>query len=406
MDIWKKYKSPLGYETGDNKIDTFGVDHSQFSLRDEIEYQTARAERENQLIQNYNNQGITENYPQYTTNFWGNPENNYGFGSSNISDAISHHPAMNTTPMPIMQMSATSDDYQRAINNYEQANVAGSFMSGIGNSFDGSHTPTWNDDYSNTLTNQQNYTTPNDINKISSASLPQTGVWAQQRRRAVENDMLMNAMDVLYGMNRTVNGMTFGGLDWLGNKLGFDSQMNDYLQLKDAQSRNLAQTAGQIAGYGGSALTGGALANAGYNQANMAYNGYKIGKAYDKLTADPFQGNGRDVIARMRNHNGEPVVLQRGEAIKGPNGEVIVHGKSLGRETGSVQNYGLDKFIYRHRIGRADAQKIPRIIQQKPFESNEFGQNVYLVRNYDGTLRLVTSPVEEGSTVASMYYFK
>ena len=103
MDIWKKYKSPLGYETNNGGIDTFGVDHSQFSLRDEIEYQTARAERENQLIQNYNSQGITENYPQAGTNFWGNPENNYGFGSSNISDAISHHPAINTIPMPIEQ---------------------------------------------------------------------------------------------------------------------------------------------------------------------------------------------------------------------------------------------------------------------------------------------------------------
>ena len=90
MDIWKKYKSPLGYETGDNKVDTFGVDHSQFSLRDEIEYQTARAERENQLIQNYNNQGITENYPQVGTNFCGSPENNYGFGSSNISKNINN----------------------------------------------------------------------------------------------------------------------------------------------------------------------------------------------------------------------------------------------------------------------------------------------------------------------------
>ena len=84
MDIWKKYKSPLGYETNKGGIDTFGVDHSQFSLRDEIEYQTARAERENRLIQNYNNQGITENYPQVGTNFWGSPENNYGFGSSYI----------------------------------------------------------------------------------------------------------------------------------------------------------------------------------------------------------------------------------------------------------------------------------------------------------------------------------
>ena len=41
------------------------------------------------LIQNYNNQGITENYPQYTTNFWGSsPENNYGFGTSKIHNNI------------------------------------------------------------------------------------------------------------------------------------------------------------------------------------------------------------------------------------------------------------------------------------------------------------------------------
>ncbi len=45
--------------------------------------------KENQLIQNYNNQGITKNYPQYGTNFWGgSSKNNYGFGSSNIHDNI------------------------------------------------------------------------------------------------------------------------------------------------------------------------------------------------------------------------------------------------------------------------------------------------------------------------------
>ncbi len=49
----------------------------------------------------YNQQGITNNYPQYTTNFWGDAGNNYGFGSSNISSAISTHPAMNTTPTPL-----------------------------------------------------------------------------------------------------------------------------------------------------------------------------------------------------------------------------------------------------------------------------------------------------------------
>ena len=87
--MYPKYKSPLGYSTGDNNIDAYGVDHSGFSNRDEIEYQIAREARENQIIQNYNNQGITENYPQYTTNFWGSsPENNYGFGTSKIHDNI------------------------------------------------------------------------------------------------------------------------------------------------------------------------------------------------------------------------------------------------------------------------------------------------------------------------------
>ena len=89
MDIWPKYKSPLGYLAGDSKIDTYGVDHSKFSLRDEIAYQMARSEREGQLIKSFNIQGINKDYPQYGTNFWGgNSENNYGFGSSDISENI------------------------------------------------------------------------------------------------------------------------------------------------------------------------------------------------------------------------------------------------------------------------------------------------------------------------------
>lgn len=87
--MYRNFKSQLGYENGENKIDSYGVDHSNFSLRDEVSYQMARTNRENELIKNYNNHGITQDYPQYNTNFWGNnPANNYGFGSSNISDNI------------------------------------------------------------------------------------------------------------------------------------------------------------------------------------------------------------------------------------------------------------------------------------------------------------------------------
>ena len=88
MKMFKDEKSLLGYEVGDDGIDSYGVNHNGFSTRDELEYQMARQNREQQLIQNYNNQGITENYPQYGTNFWGNADNNYGFGTSDISDNV------------------------------------------------------------------------------------------------------------------------------------------------------------------------------------------------------------------------------------------------------------------------------------------------------------------------------
>ena len=89
MDFYGKYKSPLGYQTGANQIDSYGVDHSGFTLRDELAYQMARQQRENQIIKNYNNQGITQDYPQQGNNFWGNlPDNNFGFGNSNIANNI------------------------------------------------------------------------------------------------------------------------------------------------------------------------------------------------------------------------------------------------------------------------------------------------------------------------------
>ena len=116
MNFYSNYKSPLGYQTGEGQIDTYGVDHSGFSTRDELEYQFARQNKENQLIQNYNNQGITKNYPQYGTNFWGNSDNNYGFGSSNIHDNIEN---MNNNPFEntvntFGQNQTENDDYKVA----------------------------------------------------------------------------------------------------------------------------------------------------------------------------------------------------------------------------------------------------------------------------------------------------
>lgn len=88
--MYGNYVSPLGYQNGDNGIDSYGVNHNGFSLRDELAYQAARQQREKQLMQNYNAQGITENYPQYSNNFWGDATNNYGFGMTNIENNITN----------------------------------------------------------------------------------------------------------------------------------------------------------------------------------------------------------------------------------------------------------------------------------------------------------------------------
>ncbi len=75
-------------------LDSYGIDHSGFSLRDELEYQTARQAREQALKKIFQQPG---NYPQYGAGFWGRPENNYGFGYSDISRNIGERPF---TPFP------------------------------------------------------------------------------------------------------------------------------------------------------------------------------------------------------------------------------------------------------------------------------------------------------------------
>ena len=89
MDIWGNRQSVLGYQPNGNGIDSYGVDHSGFNTQDELQYQYARQNREKHLIDDYNKQGLTGNYPQYGTDFWGSsPDNNYGFGTTDIRGNI------------------------------------------------------------------------------------------------------------------------------------------------------------------------------------------------------------------------------------------------------------------------------------------------------------------------------
>ena len=107
MAFYGKYKSPLGYYNNANQIDSYGVNHSGFRTRDELEYQFARQQRENELMNQCKAQGVMENFPQYGANFWGNSANNYGFGLSNITSNIRN---MNKTSVSILPTSKNNND--------------------------------------------------------------------------------------------------------------------------------------------------------------------------------------------------------------------------------------------------------------------------------------------------------
>ncbi len=337
-------KSPFGYILDEEKqIDSYGVDHSKFSLRDELAYQIARTNQEEQLEKSYNNLGISKNYPQFGNSFWGgNSANNYGFGTSNIEDNVAQVQSRPLVPLTEEQK-AKSRGLWRNLDG-----VAGEALKGFGKG-------------------------------------------------------------AIYGATRPLNGASFGALDWADRQLGGNlTQLGQEIQ----QDTDLAGM-GTLNKYinNGLELAGSAVAignnpvsRYGIGTAENAYNSYKIGRAYDRLQQNPFQGSGQDVIARMKNHEGKNIVLQRGEVSRDTNGNIIASGgNSFLRQTGTKSNYGLNKAIYKHNVPKEQVTKIPKIIKQKPVETNKFGQDVYLYKTQKGNVKVVTSPTEKYKILSSMY---
>ncbi len=217
-----------------------------------------------------------------------------------------------------------------------------------------------------------------------------------------------------------------------GNIVGGGRGLVNGLQRQGLQGLGLATTTGAIGGglYGLTssnklnevpynttlgAVSGGGLGGLGYlgyrgannlynNTILPGYNSWQIGRSYDRLSNNPYQGRGSDIITRMKNHRGETVLMQRGEAIMGDNGMPIVSGgNAFKRLTGTKSNYGLNKAIYKHNITKEQAKMIPRYLRQYPTESNLYGQDVYNFQTLQGNLRLVTSPKDGTKTLSSMY---
>ena len=211
---------------------------------------------------------------------------------------------------------------------------------------------------------------------------------------------------VVSGLGRVAGGATLGATDWLDRKTGGHLASLDADLQRSAESSGLGgwnKVAKFASELGGNMLFGGMAGKTAFEAARPFYNAYQIGRAYDRLQKDPFQGSGRDVIARMKNHSGETVMLQRGEAIRGENGKVLVHGKLLQRETGTQRNYGLNKSIYKHNLSKAEVTKMPGMMKSMPSETTEYGQHIYTSQTPSGEMRLVTKPVGKDRVVSSMY---
>ena len=209
MDMYPQYKSPLGYTNGDNKIDAYGVDHSGFSTRDELEYQFARQNKENQLIQNYNNQGITKNYPQQGTNFWGNSDNNYGFGSSNIHDNIENkNNNLFENTMNTFGQSQTEQSYGLGNNNQNQCSSSSYNSPNCYMRFDGKNLNLFaNNQKVNSLdamSGQPDYQAKKFQNVSNRGPIPEGAYYANQNQRQKIGvlDAAIGAATGVLGINR------------------------------------------------------------------------------------------------------------------------------------------------------------------------------------------------------------
>ena len=268
---------------------------------------------------------------------------------------------------------------------------------------------TQNNDFWGGYGNRQN-TSSSTIQPMTEQEHQKAKTLASQIRPEIPNTytdyLAQNTADMVYGAGRALNGLTGGGLDYLGDRYGIDTRMEDYLDFKDEEGTgNLTRQLGNMAQLGGLGMSAYSLGRTGTNVIRPHYNSWQIGRAYDRLSKNPYQGSGQDVIARMKNHNGETVLLQRGEAIPGQNGEVITSGRPLQHEYGTARNYGLNKAIYKHNVSKPEAQSLPKYIRQTPVDISPRGQDIYVTMTPEGKMQTVTTPINGQRTISSFYKF-
>lgn len=68
-------------------------------------------------------------------------------------------------------------------------------------------------------------------------------------------EITQDYLDLAYGANRTLNGLSWGGLDYLGRRTGFDAPMTEYLNLLPTEEREKRERLGDMVQLAGAGLS-------------------------------------------------------------------------------------------------------------------------------------------------------
>ena len=138
-------------------------------------------------------------------------------------------------------------------------------------------------------------------------------------------------------------------------------------------------------------------------------------EAYDAVLHNPLAGSAEDVLARLEPEDIEAVLVHRGPAVL-RDGEIVVQGRTLKRQTGSQRGFGLVKIIFGHGekgnkrpdmppVTRQDVVALPRIVRE--YESTLEGEHrVWRVPREDGNVLSIIARYEGNgadSWLVSMY---
>ncbi len=138
-------------------------------------------------------------------------------------------------------------------------------------------------------------------------------------------------------------------------------------------------------------------------------------RAYDAVLRDPLGGSPDDVLVTLEVEDIERVFVYRGPAVM-RDGQIVVQGRTVQRETGSRRGYGLVKIVFAHGEGgnkrpdmppvtREDVIALPHFVREYESDFDGSKREWRIPREDGNALYIATSRLEdkEASMLVSMY---